>query len=467
MKRLKIVLVFLVLGALAAGGYWYWQKSAAGDATANIQAGKQKGAAKGKGKGGGGGPLLVKAANAVAKPMPVLIEAVGTVEPEHSVQVRAQVSGVLKSVMFKEGDMVKAGQLLFQIDPRTFEASFQQSQAQLARDQAQLENSRVQQERLEPLLKREFITRQEYDVAVTSVKSLEAVVAADRAQVEQARIQLEFSRIHAPISGRTGSLSIKAGNLVPAGGGGAPLVTINSTDPILVSFSVPERQLEEIRRHQGEPDMRIEILTDRAAMPVAQGKLVFIDNTVTTQTGTVLLKTRVENQKELLWPGQFANVRIVLKIEPDAVVVPEAAVQPGQDGPFVYLIDEESKIRVQPVKVSRQIGTDVIIAAGVNPGNQVITEIPQALQPGATVRLASTDGEPRKGKGKGKKSESEAVDPKPQAAEGDKAEAKANDGERKGKGKKGEGSAGKTGSVGDPAETDEGKKGARQSDAKS
>lgn len=440
MKRIRMLLVFVVIGALAAGGWWYWQKSVAGDATASTKAdGSEKGKGKkGKGKGKGGGALFVKAANAVAKPMPVLIEAVGTVEAENSVQVRPQVAGVLKSVMFKEGDKVKAGQLLFQIDPRTFQASYQQALAQLARDQAQLENSRVQQERLAPLLQREFITRQEYDLAVTSVKSLEAVVASDRAQVEQARIQLEFSRIHAPISGRTGSLSIKPGNLVPAGGSGAPLVTINSTDPILVAFSVPERQLEEIRRYQSEPDMRIEILTDRAAAPVAQGKLVFIDNTVTTQTGTVLLKTRVENQKELLWPGQFANVRIVLKVEPDAVVVPEAAVQPGQEGPFVYLIDGESKVRVQPVKVSRQIGNDVVIASGIAPGDQVITEIPQALQAGATVRLASGDGETKKGKGKGK-----------------------------GKGKSSEGKADSTSGAGDEIETGQRSRGAAKADAKS
>ena len=197
MKRLIMAGVFIAIAAGGYGAWWWWQQSA----SAAIDS---KGA-KGKGKGG---PLVVKAVRAVAKPMPVSIEAVGTVEPEHSVQVRAQVSGVLQSVLFKEGDLVKAGQLLFQIDPRTFQASYQQAQAQLARDMAQLENAKVQQERLAPLLKREFITRQEYDVAVTSTKSLEAVVAADRALLEQARIQLEFSRIHAPISGRTGALAI-------------------------------------------------------------------------------------------------------------------------------------------------------------------------------------------------------------------------------------------------------------------
>jgi len=387
MKRFIMAGLFV---AIAAGGYgvwWWWQQGAAAAVDGK--------GAKGKGKGA---PLIVKAVRAVAKPMPVLIEAVGTVEPEHSVQVRAQVSGVLQSVLFKEGDKVKAGQLLFEIDPRTFQAAYNQAQAQLARDQAQLENSRVQRDRLEPLLKREFITQQEFDVAVTSTKSLEATVAADRALLEQARIQLEFSRMLAPISGRTGALAIKPGNLVPTAGGGVPLVTINSTDPILVTFSIPERQLEEIRRYQNEKDMRIEILPDRTGPAVSEGKLVFIDNTVTQQTGTVVLKTRVPNKDEFLWPGQFINVRIVLKIEPDAVVVPEIAVQPGQDGSFVYMIDDESRVLVRPVKVSRQIGGEVVIASGVRAGDQVITEIPQALQEGASVRLAGTEDAVGKGK---------------------------------------------------------------------
>jgi len=403
MKRIWMAAIFVTLAAGGYGAWWWWQQSGTSASAAESKSGK--------GKGGRGGALVVKAATAVAKPMPVLIEAVGTVEPEHSVQVRAQVSGVLQSVLFNEGDLVKPGQLLFQIDGRTFEAQYRQSQAQLARDQAQLENAKVQQERLEPLLKREFITRQEFDVAVTSTKSLEATVAADRALMEQARIQLEYTRIHSPIAGRTGTLAVKPGNLVPASGGGIPLVTINSTDPIIVSFSIPERQLEEIRRNQNEKDMRIEILADRSGPAAAEGKLVFIDNTVTAQTGTVLLKTRVPNKNETLWPGQFANVRVVLKIEPEAVVVPEAAVQPGQDGSFVYLIGPDNKVQLQPVKVSRQIGSEIVIESGIKAGDRVITEIPQALEQGATVRLAGADGaagagEKAKAKiGKGKKVE--------------------------------------------------------------
>ena len=395
MKRLIMLLVFAAVCAAVAGGYWYWQQSQQGKADGQTT-GKSKG-----GKGGRGGPLTVKAVRAVTKPMPVVIEAVGTVEAEQSVQVRAQISGVLKDVLFREGDKVKAGQLLFQIDPRTFQAQYNQALAALARDKAQLENAKAQQERLEPLLKREFITRQEYDVAVTSAKSLEATVQAGQANVEQARIQLEYARIVAPISGRTGQLAVKPGYLVPAAGGGAPLVTINSTDPVLIGFSIPERQLEDIRRYQGEKDMRIEILPDRAGGAVAAGKLVFVDNTVTPQTGTVLLKTRVENTKESIWPGQFVNVRVVLTVEPEAVVVPEIAVQPGQDGPFVYRIGADDKVEIQPVKISRQLGSEIVIASGVKSGDHVITEIPQALRPGATVRIAdaSTDGT-RKGEGK-------------------------------------------------------------------
>jgi multidrug efflux system membrane fusion protein len=404
MKRLTMVVVFLVIGSVAGAAYWYWTQASAA-AGASAEAAPKK--AKGKGKGAGG-PLTVRAANAVSKPMPVLIEAVGTVEPEHSVQVRAQVSGVLKSVEFKEGDRVKAGQILFQIDPATYEAQYKQALAQLERDKAQLENARAQQQRLEPLLKREFITRQEYDVAVTSAKSLEATVAADQAAAEQSRIQLSYARIAAPISGRTGTLAVKPGNLVQVAGGGAPLVTINTMDPILVAFSIPERQLDEIRKYQNDRQMRIEILPDRNAPPVAEGKLVFVDNTVTQQTGTVLLKTRVPNAKEVIWPGQFVNVRIVLTIEPEAVVVPEAAVQPGQDGSFVYLIDENNKVKVQPVTVARQLGSEIVIATGVKAGDRVITQIPQALTPGATVTIAGESkggAKGEKGKGKGKKAD--------------------------------------------------------------
>jgi multidrug efflux system membrane fusion protein len=375
MRRGAIIALFGV-AIVGVAGYWYWQ-NANGATGAGDDA-----------KGRGSATLAVHATRAVVKPMPVVVEAVGTVEPEQSVTLRGQVSGILKSVLFKEGDVVKAGDLLFEIDPRTYQAQYNQALAALARDQAQLENATIQQQRLEPLLARDFITRQEYDVAVTSAKSLEATVESDRAAVEQARIQLEHSRIQAPISGRTGAVSVKTGNLVTAstGAGGTALVTINKLHPILVSFSVPERQLDAIQRHQRDPAMRVEILPTQAASAVTTGRLVFIDNAVSQQTGTVLLKTRVDNPGELLWPGEFVNVRIILTVEDDALVVPDVSVQPGQQGPFVYVV-RDGRVAIQTVQVARQVGPEVVITSGLLPGDAVLTEVPQALKPGAGVHL--------------------------------------------------------------------------------
>jgi multidrug efflux system membrane fusion protein len=385
-KRSTLITVCAVALA-AAGGFWYWQEA---DGAAVPGAGR--------GGPGGGAPLRVQIARAVVKPMPVVIEATGTVEPEQSVTLRAQVSGVLESVSFKEGDTVQAGQLLFEIDPRTYQAQYNQALAALARDQAQLENAKVQQARLEPLLGREFITQQEYDVAVTSAKSLEATVEADRAAVEQAKIQLDHSRIRAPISGRTGAVSVKPGNLVTAstGSGGATLVTINRLDPILVTFSIPERQFEEFRRHRQDPAMRVEVSPGRGAPLAASGQVVFVDNAVSQQTGTVLLKTRVANPRDVLWPGQFVHVRVILTVEPDAVVVPEVAVQAGQQGPFVYRI-EDGRVAVRPITISRQIGPEVVVASGLHERDVVVTEIPQGLNEGVSVQIVGDEAATRGG----------------------------------------------------------------------
>jgi multidrug efflux system membrane fusion protein len=384
MKRSTMIVV-CGLALAAAGGYWYWHAA-------------NSAAAPGPARGKSGAPLRVQATRAVVKPMPVVIEAAGTVEPEQSVTLRAQVSGVMESVLFKEGETVTAGQLLFEIDPRTYQAQYNQALAALARDEAQLENAKVQQARLEPLLGREFITQQEFDVAVTSTKSLEATVEADRAAVEQARIQLDHSRIRTPISGRTGAVSVKPGNLVTAstGSGGATLVTINRLDPILVTFSIPERQFEEFRRYRHDPAMRVEVSPSRSAPLAATGQVVFVDNAVSQQTGTVLLKTRVTNPREALWPGQFVHVRVILTVEPEAVVVPEVAVQAGQQGPFVYRIDN-GRVAIQPVTISRQIGPEVVIGSGLQARDTVVTEVPQGLNEGVLVQIVGEENEARGG----------------------------------------------------------------------
>ena len=405
MKRLSMLLIFVALGAAVWGGYWYWQQPASG-ASADGKSGAKTGKGeKGKGKRGAAGPVLVSVVDVKRQPMPGVISTTGTVESEHTVAVRPQVNGVLEAVMFKEGDRVRQGQVLFRIDARPMRASVEQARAALARDQAQLAQAQAQETRLKPLSEKEYITRQEYELAATSAKSSEATVAANRAALEQAQLQLSYASITAPISGRTGSLSVKPGNIVNAGAGGAPLVVINSMQPILVSLSVPQRQLDDVRRAWNTPELKVEISPNPNAPAIAQGQLVFIDNTVNPTTGTIVLKARVKNEKEELWPGQFVAARIVLRMEQDALVLPEAAVQPGQDGPFVYVVKDG---RAQPVNITvdRQIGEFIVVSKGLSGNERIIREAPPTLVAGAQVTVRGEGGEPSKigGERKGGKS---------------------------------------------------------------
>ena len=417
-----ILIVCLIAGG--GGGYYWWKTQVGAKTTETVAKGEGK---KGAGKRGVGGPVTVRIVQVERKAMPVVIDAVGTVESEHSVAVRPQVNGVLTAVLFKEGDRVKAGQALFRIDPRPMQASVDQATSALARDQAQLAQAKDQESRLRPLMQKEYITRNEYDVAATQVKSLEATVSSNRAVLEQAKLQLSYGQILAPIAGRTGSLSVDSGNLVTGGTGGAPLVVINSTQPIVVSLSVPQRFLEDVRRYWNTPDLKVQTSLNPGGPAVAEGALVFIDNTVNPTTGTILLKARFKNEKEELWPGQFVAARIILKVEKDALVLPEGAVQPGQDRPFVYVV-RDGKAAMQEVRVARQIGRDMVIDKGLNGDEQVVVDVPLALTVGAQV-VVRTPGEGKgqeaEGRGKGKsrdRKEGGGETPEPaKAQQGDKA----------------------------------------------
>ena len=395
MKRLIMLLVFAGIAAVLLGGYWYWQQPAGG-------AGEKTAAKTGKGAGKrGGGSVTVSTVIAKRQPMPVVIDAVGTVESEHSVAVRPQTSGVLDAVLFKEGDPVKQGQVLFRIDARPMTASVEQARAALARDQAQLAQAQAQDARLRPLAEKDYITRNEYEVALTQSKSLQATVEANRAALQQSQLQLSYASIAAPISGRTGSLSVKPGNLVSAGTGGLPLVVINSIQPILVSLSVPQRYLDAVRHAWAEGAIKVSISADAKSSTVAEGSLVFIDNSVNQQTGTIVLKARVKNEREQLWPGQFVAARIVLKVEQEALVLPESAVQPGQDGSFVY-IAKDGRARLQNVQVDRQIDDIVVISNGLSGGEEVIKDVPPALSNNSPINLKGVDGKAGKGGDGGK-----------------------------------------------------------------
>ncbi len=410
MKRFSMMALFTVIAGVSGGGYWYWQKgdkeaadkgkvavAQGADAKAG-KGGKEGKENKGKGKGkGAGGPVIVRMASASRQAMPVVIDAVGSVEPEQSVAIRPQIIGTLTHVLFKEGDYVRQGQELFRIDSRPMQVSVAQTEAAVTRDEAQLAQARAQEARLRPLADKEYITRQEYDVAATQMKSLEATVAANRAAVDAVRVQLSYASIAAPISGRTGTLSVKAGTLLALGNAVPPLVVVNSTKPILVTLSVPQRSLDELRSASAQKkELKVEIAPSGGGPLIASGNLVFIDNVVNQTTGTIQVKARMRNDKEELWPGQFVSARIVLRVEDDAVVVPETAIQPGQEGPFVYVV-REGRARLQYVTVDRQIGRDVVVSKGLQGDEQLIIEVPPTLTNGAAVTL-SADG---KGGGKG------------------------------------------------------------------
>lgn len=329
--------------------------------------------------------LNVETAVAEVRPMPVLIHAVGQVESEHVVDVRPQVSGMLQSVAFTEGARIKAGQLLFRIDPAPFRAAVAQARAALARDQAALANAVWQVQRLAPLAKLDYVTPQEFESAKTAAKQARDAISADKAALEQARIQLGYTQIRSPITGRAGAVSVKAGNLVQANSSVA-LVTINQLSPILVRFSVPQSELELVRRYRARGAVPVR-LSEKGAMPAATGRLVFIDNAVDPATGTVTLKAEFPNRADRLWPGEYADVDLQLTVQPHAVVIPETAVQPGQNGPFVYLV-RDGRARVQPVSVARQVGNLAVVGHGLSGGETVVVEVPRSLRDGARVHPA-------------------------------------------------------------------------------
>ena len=320
-------------------------------------------------------PLAVETAMVKVQPMPLFLQAVGQVQSEHSVKIRPQVSGQLLKVFFSEGDEVKKGQKLFLIDPSQYQTAMEAARAELEYDQQQAK-------RLAPLAGKEFVTTQEYENA-------RATVDQARAKLQQAQINLAYTDIRAPISGRTGTLGAKPGNLVAPGDTGS-LVTINQMQPILVQYSIPQQSLSELRRYQAQGSIRIFITHENGSGDLGEGKLVFVDNAINTDTGTVMLKARVPNAHEQLWPGQYVGVRTRLTLQPNAVTIPQTAVQTGQKGNYVYVI-EQGKAAVRDVEVDRQVGEQAVIASGLKGGETVVTRVPRNLRPGGKVESLSGD----------------------------------------------------------------------------
>jgi multidrug efflux system membrane fusion protein len=360
----------------------------------------------------------VVTAHVVSKAVPVTIPSVGTAEPLSTVQVRAQVTGQLSAIHFAEGQDVRQGAPLFTLDSRPFQAALQQAQAILARDTAQAKNAQSQQARYQDLFTRGLIPRDQYETQMATVGALEATLASDQAQIENAKLNLAYTKIAAPISGRTGALGVHTGDLVRANDA-TPLVVINQVAPIYVTFSVPGRYLPDIRRAQGRRPLKLEAriqpgtapgatqpvpvtggataapaegpgaLPDGAAIPpgtvIESGAVSFIDNSVDPTTGTIKLKGTFANADHALWPGLFVQVTLTLSTDPNAIVVPAVAVQTSQDGQYVFVVKPDRTVEQRAVTVQRQQGEEIVMERGLAAGEEVVTDGHLRLTPGSRV----------------------------------------------------------------------------------
>jgi multidrug efflux system membrane fusion protein len=331
-------------------------------------------------------PVVVSTAE--QKDVPVEVRAIGNVEAESTVGVKAQITAELVGVHFQEGQDVKKGDLLFTFDRRQIEADLKRAESTLARDEAQWKNARVQAERYQKLLDEGVVAREQYDQIISNSEALEATVLASRAAVENARVQLTYTRIYSPINGRTGTLLVHQGNIVKANADD-PMVTINQIEPVNVLFSVPEAQLSDVKRFMREGKLKVEsVIPTEPDKPLA-GHLQFVDNTVDPATGTIKLKATFPNKERRLWPGQFVDVVLTLTEQPNAVVVPSQAVQTSQAGQYVYVIKEDMTAESRPVAVGRTVRGQTVIEKGVNPGERVVIDGHLRLVPGAKVELKS------------------------------------------------------------------------------
>lgn len=357
----------------------------------------------------GGGPVPVTVAVAEQRQVPITLQVIGTVEAYATVQVRAQVTGALTAVHFREGDDVKEGQELFSLDRRPLEAALRQAEAALARDTAQAANARASAGRYQDLAARGIATREQVDQTRTSASALEATVEADKAAIENATVQLQYATIRSPLSGRTGALMVNAGNLVRANDT-APLVVINQITPVFVTFAVPEARLAELKAAMTRGRVAVSASAPNQAGPADTGHITFVDNLVDRSTGTIRVKATFPNGPRHLWPGQFVNVTVTLGALANAVVVPTTAVQTGPNGQYVYVVGAAAgtrgggggtgaagggpAVQLRPVTVDRTLGNEIVVSSGVTAGETVVTDGQVRLTPGARISVKPSGAPP-------------------------------------------------------------------------
>ena len=332
----------------------------------------------------------VTAVAVVNKTVPVRLSAIGNIEPFTTVAIKARVDGEIVSVHFKEGDEVKQGTVLFEIDPRPFAAALKQAQANLGKDKALLDRAVEQEKRYKDLLAKNFISPDAYEQVRTNMETAAATVRADEAALESARLSLEYCTIRTPVTGYAGRIQLQQGNLVKANDAN-PLLTVNQVVPIYATFSVPEQNIADIRKYLAAGELKVEAAFANAAHAPIAGKLSFIDNSADPTTGTIKLKAEFPNVDKALWPGQFVNVVLTLYEQKDAVVAPSASVQSGPNGQYVFVVKPDMTVELRDIKIARAEGNDTVVASGLAPGEQVVTIGQLRLAPGSRVSLTKAE----------------------------------------------------------------------------
>ena len=328
----------------------------------------------------------VTAATVVRKTVPEELNAIGTVQAYATVAVKARVDGELTGVSVREGQPVHQGAVLFTIDPRPMQAQFDQAAANLARDRALLANAQAQDRRYTDLLGRNFISKEAYAQIHTNLATAQATLHADQAAMDNARLQLAYGRIRSPIDGVAGRVLIQRGNLIKANDSN-PLVVLNQVRPIYVEFAVPEQRLDAIRQALARGAVTVAAQPEAGAAGAADGRLTFVDNSVDPATGTIALKATFPNRDQALWPGEFVRVTLTLRQERDVLVVPSAAVQPGPDGPYAFVVRPDLTAETRPLSVERTWNGEALIARGLAAGERVVVDGQSRLAPGASVEL--------------------------------------------------------------------------------
>jgi len=336
----------------------------------------------------------VTVASVARQDIPVEVRAIGHVEPFTTVDVKARVGGQVIRVGFREGQNVRKGDVLFQIDPRPYQSALAQARAQLERDRALARNAEEDVKRYTALVQKDYVTREQYDATRANAAAALASARADEAAVENAQLQLSYCTVTAPVSGRTGSVLVHPGNMVQ-GNDAEPLVVLNQSQPVYVTFSVPESSLAQIRERV-RPGEKLKVVASPAgnASRIQSGELSFVNNAVDAGTGTILLKATFANEDEGLWPGEYVDVVLTLATESQAITVPTQAVQTGQAGEYVWVVKRDLTVESRPVNVSRTQGPIAIVARGLRVGEQVVTDGQLRLAPGARVEIRKAEGKP-------------------------------------------------------------------------